>query len=538
MSRYLLVGLLLSAGAFGQPAPADLILVNGRVFTADADRPHAEALAIRGERIVAVGTSAEIEALAGGKTRRIDLQQRVVTPGFNDAHVHFAPDPKGLTLGFETNEPSWSETRAAIEKGVQQTPPGTWLFANVGYRVVLDEQVTRAALDKLAPNHPVLLRAYYGHGYIANSTALPLLDLAIDEPDPAGGYFERIAGSNEINGRFWEYAEWKPNRRLASLVSDEDAIVALRQVADQAVRAGITSLQVFPAMPIERFATLLRRADLPIRVRAIVFSPTTPAGRDLSEIRALGRLQLPGSKVTVSGIKWIVDGTPIERGAALREDYADRPGWRGRLNFPGSDIAAMLGESLQVKQQLLLHCVGDKTADAIFSAMEAADGGKVDWKSKRLRIEHGEGVIDDLIPRARALGIIVVQNPSHFTFAELFRQRWRSPMGPLRSLIEAGIPLALGSDGPMNPFLNILFATTDPANPTEAITREQAVRAYTAGSAFAEFAETQKGAISEGKLADIAVLSQDVFSVPVPELPKTQSVLTVVGGKLVYDALP
>jgi predicted amidohydrolase YtcJ len=234
-------------------------------------------------------------------------------------------------------------------------------------------------------------------------------------------------------------------------------------------------------MPIERFAKLLVSADSPIRVRAIAFSPTNPSGRDLSEIRDPETPQFPVQKVTVSGIKWIVDGTPIERGAALRDDYADRAGWRGRLNFPESDIAAMLGESLQFKQQLLLHCVGDRTAAVIFSAMEATDGGKVDWKSKRLRIEHGEGVVGDLIPRVRALGVIVVQNPSHFTFAELFQQRWRTSMGPLRSLLEAGIPLALGSDGPMNPFLNIMFATTDPANPAEAITREQAVRAYTAG---------------------------------------------------------
>ena len=169
--------------------------------------------------------------------------------------------------------------------------------------------------------------------------------------------------------------------------------------------------------------------------------------------------------------------------------------------------------------------------------MEAADAGKVDWKSKRLRIEHGEGVVNDLIPRARTLGVIVVQNPSHFAFVEVFAQRWRSPMGPLRSLLEAGVPLALGSDGPMNPFLNIMFATTVPSNPAEAITRDQAVRAYTAGSAFAEFAETQKGSITEGKLADVVVLSQDVFAVPVPELPKTQSVLTIVGGNVVYDAL-
>jgi len=287
--------------------------------------------------------------------------------------------------------------------------------------------------------------------------------------------------------------------------------------------------------PIERFVRLADKSDLPVRVRAIAFSPTTRSGRDLSEIRELDRLQETGSNVTVSGIKWILDGTPIERGAALRDDYADRPGWYGKLNFPERDIAAMLKESLELQQQLLLHAVGDKTADVVFDAMEIVNGGNVDWKSKRLRIEHGEGVIADLIPRARALGVVVVQNPSHFTFVELFRQRWHSPMGPLRSLIEADIPVALGSDGPMNPFLNIMFAITDPTNPPEAITREQAVRAYTSGSAFAEFAEQDKGTIAAGKLADIAVLSQDPFSVAVPDLPRTRSVLTIVGGKVVYE---
>lgn len=521
--------------AHGQSTPADLVLINGRVFTADTARPTADALAIRGERIVAVGTTAEIAALAGEKTRTIDLHQRVVTPGFNDAHVHFGPDPKGFTVQLETNEPSWAQTSAAIEQAVQQKPPGTWIFVTVGYGVVLDESVTRAALDKLAPDHPVLLRAYYGHGYIANSKALPLLQLANDEPDPAGGHYERIAGSNEINGRFWEYAQWRPTRALASAVSDDEALLAMHEMADGALRAGITSLQIFPAMPMDRFARLLVKADLPVRVRAIAFSPTTPSGRDLSEIRELGRFQFPGSKVTVSGIKWIVDGTPIEWGAALRDDYADRPGWHGRLNFPESDVAAMLTESLQFHQQLLLHAVGDETADVIFDAMEATEGGKTDWKSKRLRIEHGEGVIADLIPRARALGVIVVQNPSHFGFAELFRKRWHNPMGPLKSLIEAGVPLALGSDGPMNPFLNIMFAITVPSNPPEAITREQAVRAYTEGSAFAEFAEREKGSITAGKLADIAVLSQDMFTVPVADLPKTRSVLTIVGGHIAYE---
>ncbi len=148
----------------------------------------------------------------------------------------------------------------------------------------------------------------------------------------------------------------------------------------------------------------------------------------------------------------------------------------------------MLDEALELDQPLLLHCSGDRCVEVVVDAMEGYRT-KVNWPSKRVRIEHGDGVVADLIPRAKKLGVVVVQNPSHFVDAELFRQRWGPDMQPLQSLLDDGIPLALGSDGPMNPFLNILFATTHPYAPTQAITREQAVSAYTHGSAFAEFTE-------------------------------------------------
>jgi len=531
----LFLGLLLPVVAYGQPAPADVILLNGKVFTADPARPSADAIAFRGERIVAVGTSAEIARLAGPKTRRIDVQGRVITPGFNDAHMHFGADPDGVHLPLGSMEPSWEETKAAIEAAAQHAPLGTWIFGRVGATVVLTEEVTRFALDAIAPNHPVLLRAYYGHGYIVNSKAMPLLHIAEEAPDPAGGYFERVSGSHKVNGRFWEYAEWQPNRILANQVSDEDVIKAIRHMAQEAVGYGITSLQVFPQTSVDRFARLLVRARVPIRVRAIPFSVTDPRGRDLSEVRGLAKLTLPQFHVTASGIKWVLDGTPFERGAALRRPYNDRPGWSGRLNFPESDIAAIIKESLEFKQPLLLHCVGDRTVEVVFGALDSY-GATVDWPAKRVRIEHGDGVIDDLIPRARRLGVIVVQNPTHFAQPELFHRRWGTAMLPLRSLIDAGIPVALGSDGPMNPFLNIMFATSHPYNPKEAITREEAVRAYTYGSAFAEFDEREKGTLAKGKLADVVVLSQDILAVPLPALPKTRSVLTIVGGKVVYDA--
>ena len=309
-------------------------------------------------------------------------------------------------------------------------------------------------------------------------------------------------------------------------------------MADEAIGFGITSMQIMSSMPVDRFAKLLVKADLPIRVRAIPFAMTSPAKRDLSEFQMLSKLNFPNSKVKASGIKWVLDGTPYERGAVLREPYNDRPDWRGRLNFPESEIPEMVRESLRLKQQILFHCAGDRAAELVLDALETVGAGKIDWRQKRVRIEHGDGVSGDLIERAKKLGVVVVQNPTHFSIVETIYARYspQTKFFTARSLIDAGIPFALGSDGAMNPYLNIMLAALNPARPGEAITREQAVKAYTFYSAYAEFGEQEKGSLTKGKLADVTVLSQDIFTAPVPELPKTQSILTIVGGKIVYDA--
>jgi predicted amidohydrolase YtcJ len=171
-------------------------------------------------------------------------------------------------------------------------------------------------------------------------------------------------------------------------------------------------------------------------------------------------------------------------------------------------------------------------------AMQLA-GGKSTWDKRRLRFEHGDGLTPDLIPQVKELGIVVVQNPSHLTVENLKPDLHsifeNLKVQPLRSLLAAGVPVAFGSDGPTNPYLNIMFATLDPNRPSEAITREQAVIAYTLRSAYAEFAEKDKGSLEPGKLADLAVLSQDIFTVDASDLPKTESLLTMVSGKIVYD---
>ena len=530
----LILGTLIPVADFGHQAQTDLILLNGKVFTADPANQYAQAIAIRGDRIIAVGTAAEINALAGPKTRRIDLQGRLVIPGINDAHYHHTPDAPGRQLQFKSIEPDWQEVLDAIGQAVKQTPKGTWIFGTVGLAVVTEPQATRFVLDRIAPDHPVMLRAYFGHGNIINSRAMPALGLTEEAPDPVGGYFERVVGSKRINGRSFEYADWQLSRRLAGTVSDEAAIKSIRALADEAVRYGITSIQNMPMLSVERYVHLLEKAAVPIRVRVIRFPMTDVKGRDLREGINLQPISSPF--IHVSGTKWILDGTPLERGAALRRPYRDRPGWSGRLNFSNREIASMLRESLARKDQLLVHCAGDKPVDVLFNAMEGTRA-QVDWTKLRVRVEHGDGVVGDLIPRARRLGVVVVQNPSHFTLTDIIPSRYSSnnEFFPLRSLLEAKIPVAFGSDGPLNPYLNVMFAVTHPVRPTEAITREQAIEAYTRGSAYAEHAEQEKGSIAKGKLADLAVLSQNIFTVSLGDLPKTRSVLTIIGGKIIYD---
>lgn len=533
----LVLGILIPNFALGQQARADLILFNGKVFTADPIHRNAQAIAIRGERIIAVGTTAEVRRLAGPGTRRIDLQGRVVIPGINDAHYHHTPDPPGHNLQFKSMEPSWQEVLDELRSAVKQTPKGTWIFGSIGLEVITEPEATRFALDRIAPDHPVLLRTFYGHGYIINSRAMPKLLIKDEEPDPMGGYFERVSGSKRLTGKSFEYADSLIARNLAGTVFPKETIESMRAFADEAVRYGITSVQNMSALPVYRYLQLLVQARLPIRVRIIHHPQTSVKGRDLSDGIPFP-LRPPSSPfIKVSGTKWILDGTPLERGAALRASYRDQAGWSGRLNFSEAEVASMVKESLARKDQLLVHCSGDKPVEVLFNAMDELRPTS-DWPKMRVRIEHGDGVIGDLIPRARRLGVVVVQNPSHFTFTEIVQSRFGSdmPYFPLRSLVDAKIPVALGSDGPLNPYLNIMFAVIHPTRPTEALTREQAVEAYTLGSAFAEYAEQEKGSIKKGKLADIAVLSQDIFTVPVDELPKTSSVLTLIGGKIVYDA--
>lgn len=533
-------GLLLSITARSQQPP-ELIVYHGKIFTSSTTHPYVQALAIRGERIVATGDSDKIRALAGPQTEQLDLGGRTVIPGINDAHIHLEVSPSDtVELQFNSLNPTWAEVKRAIASAAVNARTAVPLLAYIGPSVFMDSEVARDTLDNLAPGHPVILASVTGHAYILNSRALAWLGIRDGQLDPAGGRYERSA-SGTLTGVVREYAALRITRKLADLTSDAEALEQLRNTLSQAAKFGITSLQdMSHAIAPDRCVALLAKVPTPIRVRVIRMPLTTPAGRDAQEGRSLPAH--PASLITVSGTKWVLDGTPVERTFGARDAGQH---WSGMpsdaffsslgLTFPLAEIERMLRESLRNNDQLMVHVFGYDSAAVMLNAMQATGGSEV-WARKRVRLEHGDGLFPDLIPRAKQMGVIVVQNPSHLDVLTIFPGLSLKQAQPLRTLLSDGIPVALGSDGPMNPFLNIMFAVTHPDRPSEAITREQAVIAYTLTSAYAEFAEKDKGSLEPGKLADLAVLSQDIFSVSVAELPKTESVLTMVGGKVVYDA--
>lgn len=523
--------------ALAGPAP-DLIFYNGKVFTSDPAGLWAQAVAVEGNRIQAVGGTAEVLALAGPGTRLFDLGGRTVIPGLNDAHVH-ALAPQGV----QVNDPSFvpgpgptlQEVLDRIAQAAQTTPPGTWLFATIGTTAADNPLANRIALDQVAPHHPVKLEIWTGHGIYLNTRGMQALGLSETEPDPFGGFFERFPGTGVLNGVVHEYAEHLVRRRFAVQLSDAQIAAIYQAFIDKALTFGFTSVQnMSVGLPHERSLAVLEQVNPALRWREICFPLTRGEACVFRD---------PAPLVRASGIKWIGDGTPVERLAFLSQPYADRPDTSGQLNFPAAEFNSILDGGLhgpRKEEQLLFHLVGDAAIDTLLDEMESL-APAAHWRGRRTRIEHGDLVLPADVARVRDLGVVIVQNATHLSLPDLPQRLSPERLAeaqPLRSLVESGVHVALGTDGiggTISPFLDIFLATFHPARPGEALTREQAVIAYTADSAYAEFEEHRKGRLAPGQLADLAVLSEDIFTAPPPVLLATRSVLTLVDGRIAWD---
>lgn len=542
------------------PAPTGsglTIFYHGKIFTSNEAQPLIEdgAVAVSGNVIVKVGSTQSVLKLRTPGTELIDLEGKVLLPGFNDAHVHpfdyftFPEFGKGAVVVNDNSfppqaGPSFQDVLNAVQVAARANPPGTWLIAVVGTNVLDDPSVNRLTIDAVSHDHPVLFAAWFGHGTFVNTKALQTLGLSLTEPDPSGGFFGRFP-NGELNGEVREYAEHRIRRFFSEQMTDAQLVQAYEQYTRLAAQAGFTTIQEFSVgIPQNRHLDILRKANMPIRVRAHCFPLALNERCDTPPDFSAEK---PFAMKYAGGTKWIDDGTPFERASLMRNDYEDDPGNAGQPNFSDPEIQAQFIRAakglLMPSNQILIHQTGDALADKLFAAQQHANGLKLFWKLQRPRLEHGLVLQPDQIARAADWGWTVVTNPIFYSLADV----WRARLGPVqegavwptRSLLKAGVHVAIGSDAVTvvpSPFVDLFFAQINPSNPSEAISLTDAIMAYTKGSAFAEFKDLVKGSLAPLKAADLIVVDQDIFNLAAPEqILATHVLLTMVNGNIVHE---
>ena len=503
---------------------ADVVLFNGKIFTGDEMRPFVSAIAVKSNRIVAIGTDAAIRRLATSKTKQIDLKGKTTVPGFNDQHEHAAFEHSPAPLSYDYHELKWQgPTKSAVLDSLalllRRARPGQWLAGMIGTTVFHDASMRRA-LDSIAPNNPVCLQIWWGHGIVANKMGLEAAGLDDGLQDPVGGWYERntegkiSAVQQNAQVPFW----------IAVNRSNPGAVVRLMKTFGQdQLRGGITSVLFMGTGFTHTFATqVLRQARIPQRVRLVAFPRSTPEGRRTAEWPV--NESYPTATSSISGIKYMIDGTPGEGNSLRSKPYHNRGNGNGRLNYPLDTLRRIFREALATRRQLLMHVTADSSFGIVLKLM-AETGTAAQWRPLRPRVEHNTvgPISKNQMKQLKDFGVLMMHTPKY------------GQESPLRSLVDDGVLVGVSPDGTVNPFFEIFTMTSQQSNPKENMTVQQAVTAFTKTNALAEFSEKEKGTLSEGKLADLAVLSRDIFTVPVQQLMATHSVLTMIDGKVVYE---
>ncbi len=554
MKRFLLLLVLVAAFPTALPAaePADLVLLNARIYTVDTHLKLAQALAIREGRIIAVGTSEEMQHWTGPDTKVLDLEGKLVLPGFNDAHTHLAHAGAELISVNLKDTRSVAEFQQRIRTRLPDYQPGEWMTGSGWDQSLWAENryPTRADLDPVSAEHPMMFTRVDGHSAIVNSRALALAGITRDTPNPEGGEIVRDP-YGEPTGWLKEGAtalvarlipaptmEWRKRALAAALA--EAARYGVTSVQDDSVRFG--SWENFLAM-----RELKNEGQLTLRITE--WLPFDLPVEKLKEMQREGGTDDPWLRL--GALKYQIDGSGGSRTAAMLEPFAVEPGNRGMMFYEPGELKRLVIERDAAGFQMALHAIGDRairvTLDA-FAAARQANGRR----DARHKIEHVQYVHRDDVPRFRELGVLASMQPCHllaeirWTGTLIGREREHEAYA-VNSLLKAGAVVAFGTDYPVEniPPLRNLYAAVarefeagGPAGgwqPQEKINIEQALRAYTWGSAFAEFSEARKGTLTPGKFADLVVLSKDITRLPARELLDAEVLLTMVGGRVVFE---
>ena len=544
------------------PAPqrtesADIVFKNGNVYTANDKAAKAEAIAVKGDRIVFVGTNAAAQKFAGANTRVVDLKGNTVLPGFTDAHQHLSGVGfREMTLNLEGTT-SLQDLLAKVKARVDQTKPGDWVTGRGWIETHWQPPAfpTRWDLDKVAPNNPVILGRADGHGAVANSAALKLAGVDKNTPNPFGGEISKDKESGEPNGMLLDAAQGLVRRKVPpTTAADAERAVVLGVKRD--IELGWTQIQDAGGSyeDVDIFKKLYEAGTIKLRIYKAVYGPGPNAARLLKEGAITGAY---GNRFNVRTIKVVSDGALGSRGAALLGPYSDAPDTSGFLTVKAEDLRPMLVDALRKGIQVETHAIGDRANRFILDEYEAAFKAVPVAERKigepRWRVEHAQIVNPADIPRFAKLGVIPSMQPSH-AIGDLFFAPSRLGIERLagayawESFIKSGVVVPGGSDAPVErgePMIEFYAAvarkdqkgfSAEGWHPEEAVTRVQALKMFTIWPAYAAFEENLRGTIVVGKLADLTILSADIMKIPELEILKTRCVMTVINGEIVYEA--
>ena len=530
---------------------ADLVLLEGIVWTGETGRPWSEAVAVKGGRIVLAGSKREIRSLVGAKTMVVDLKGRAALPGFVDSHTHFLDGGFSL-LSLQLREArSRADFVARVAEKAGELKKGEWILNGDWDQQQFDppELPRREWIDGVTPDHPVCVNRHDGHMVLANSLALRIAGISGATVSPEGGEILKDPGTGEPTGILKDAAMDLVTKHIPE-PSFESKLRAAQAALRHAAECGVTSLHdMAGSANFEVYEKLLRAGLLTSRI--FLYIP-------LSEVDLYARLRLKtpfgNDFLKIGGLKGFVDGSLGSATALFFEPYTDNPAQRGLLSadmYPEGIMEERILAADKAGLQLAVHAIGDRANAVILDLYEKAiaQNGPRD---RRWRIEHAQHLRPQDIERMGRLGIIAAVQPYH----AIDDGRWaETKIGPercrttyaFRSLLNSGVRLACGSDwtvAPLNPLSGIYAAvtrrTTDGKNPggwipEQKIALEEALRGYTQNGAYAEFAEQSKGSIAAGKLADLVVLDRNIFKIPPEAIIDVKVDMTIVGGKVIFE---
>ena len=547
-----------------QPPRADLVFINGHVVTVNSQRPEAQAVAVRGDRIVAVGTTDAIRRLAGPQTRTIDLAGRLLIPGFIEGHGHYLGLGESKLVLDLTTARTWDEIVAMVGAAARDARPGEWIIGR-GWHQEKWERTPQpnvegvplhASLDRVSADHPVLLTHASGHAAFANAKALQLAGVTRDTPNPDGGEFVKDA-AGEPTGFLKETAQRivgaarARDDRMSPADREARFLRVVQLAGEEALRQGVTTFHDAGASfaTIDAYRRLADEGKLPVRLYVMV---RRESNARMDSLLPRYRLQGYGNHfLTVRSIKRQIDGALGPRGAWLLEPYADLPTSSGLALESPADIEETARVAIKHGFQVNTHAIGDRANREVLDIYERTFKANPDKHDLRWRDEHSQHIDPADVARFRALGVIASMQGIHtisdgpWVPRRLGEERARRTSYPWRALWDAGVIVTNGTDVPVEKIdpipsfwgsVSRIVADGSVFLPEQRVTRAEGLQAYTLNNAYAAFEEREKGSITVGKLADLAVLTKDIMTIPDRDIPTARVAMTVLGGKVVYEA--